>query len=1447
MRIEMQKMKRENEPTRRWLRGAVGAALAALLGSLPATAQVVRDDTPGQTAGLVPQIGTEFQIRGGDGIRTGDANSIVFHSFSDFDLTGGASARYTDDANSLSSVQNVITRITGGSPSTIDGRISSDYLAADFYFVNPNGVLFGDNAVLDINGSFHVSTADVLEWGAGNDIRTGVPEAVPLLTAPRATAWGFLSAGPEKALTVGKLGIVDSGVDVAGQSISFVGAGVDLGSIEPTNSRHVLAVSIGAPGTVARFAGLDDPASQIPSVSSFGDLRLGGDISTAGGGRTAGDIVLVGGDVEVRGELIASFEPDGLAGDGGDITIFASGDITGSPFLDASSIDGVAGTINLFSINGSIVFESFTARSVARRVLSDASAGTVALTASQDLFIENPAFIEVGDGTPGVEAGTIGLTASAGTLQLLRPTLLAESFDGDGGTISLQGDTIYLQGGRPVSARARGDGVGGDILIAGTDVFLTNVLLDAGSATGTPGQVATSVSNSFTIDIDVVFDPAPPFTAGVEPTLGTIPAPFPVPDVGSPFPPDPPDPPDPPGPGSLSPGELEQAGGAVLGQYAPHGTVQADVPAALDAPGTAGTAAADGDGDAEDSEEKVAEATAEQRREAVAAAEEAAEEESGRPAVALFTRSDDEAPSVPRTCAVHAKERSDSRLFARTGRGVRVSPEEWLVALDTGGDTLLAAAASDTPPVSLAAGTAGPDGTLQRTLVRAAEARRNGRLDEAAEAWNEVVEGLLAAGDRERASDALRALAETLMADGRYEAARRPLERAVAEAEAQGDTRRSAAARAALGNALVGLGDLEGAGEALTRGIGFVQKSDDPQPAAGMLHNLGNRNAAQGDFEAAIWAYGEAATLAKERGLTLDEARALAGGARAAVDAGRAAAAKPLLFEAGLLVESLPRSEERVALLLHLGRSHLEIGRRSPAERSSALLNAHAAFDRATVDATALDHARYLALARLGMAELYREEQHRSEALYLVRRARQALEGRDAADIEYRTHWLEGGMLWAAHRAQPALAAHRRAVAILEEARGLASQGYGTAQTRFRSAVAPVYLDTVDVLLHSAGLSRDPARSQELLVEATETLERLKAAELRNYFEDECIADVRGHGRGIQSLEPGAAVVYTVSLPDRLELLLGSAEGVERFTVPVARRQLGRVTERFREHVQDPYSSRYRAPGRQLHEWLVAPYEERLAEAGIDTLVFVPDGVLRTLPFAALRADGPFLGERFAIATAVSLRLLARPSLGSAGGPPLLAGVSEGVQGFSPLEAVPQELEGIRAIEGGELLLDDAFTLDRVRGAVASDAPHVVHLATHAVFTGNPDTSFLLTHAGRVGFDDLSDIVGMTRFDGRPIELLVLSACETAVGNDRAGLGFTGSAIRAGARSALGSLWPIADEATKELMVRFYEALRQEGTSKARALQTAQASVRGRERFEHPYYWAPFTLVNDWL
>ena len=195
----------------------------------------------------------------------------------------------------------------------------------------------------------------------------------------------------------------------------------------------------------------------------------------------------------------------------------------------------------------------------------------------------------------------------------------------------------------------------------------------------------------------------------------------------------------------------------------------------------------------------------------------------------------------------------------------------------------------------------------------------------------------------------------------------------------------------------------------------------------------------------------------------------------------------------------------------------------------------------------------------------------------------------------------------------------------------------------------------------------------------------------------------------------------------------------------------------------------------------------------------------------------------------------------------LLAGVSDAVQGFTALPYVPEELAAVQKLYGGRVLLDKAFRASSIEQEMTESHPSIVHIASHAVFTGDPNDSFLLAYDDRIGMERLSEIIGHTRFHKDPIELLVLSACETAAGDHRAALGLSGVAIRAGARSAIGSLWSIADEAAYELVKEFYSQLKELSTSKAEALRQAQLKLLRSKDFSHPFYWSPFLMINNWL
>jgi CHAT domain-containing protein len=194
-----------------------------------------------------------------------------------------------------------------------------------------------------------------------------------------------------------------------------------------------------------------------------------------------------------------------------------------------------------------------------------------------------------------------------------------------------------------------------------------------------------------------------------------------------------------------------------------------------------------------------------------------------------------------------------------------------------------------------------------------------------------------------------------------------------------------------------------------------------------------------------------------------------------------------------------------------------------------------------------------------------------------------------------------------------------------------------------------------------------------------------------------------------------------------------------------------------------------------------------------------------------------------------------------------LSGLSESVHGFPSLVHVQSELGSIQELFGGELLIDEEFRVPRIEAELDRREFSVVHVATHGEFSEDAERSFLLTWDGRLGMDRLSEVVSHARFRDQPIELLTLSACDTAQGDERAALGLAGVAIQAGARSALGTLWSVNDLATAELVGEFYRQLGAQSISKAVALQRAQQKLVRDANLAHPYYWAGFLLIGNWL
>lgn len=737
----------------------------------------------------------------------------------------------------------------------------------------------------------------------------------------------------------------------------------------------------------------------------------------------------------------------------------------------------------------------------------------------------------------------------------------------------------------------------------------------------------------------------------------------------------------------------------------------------------------------------------------------------------------------------------------------------------------------------------------QSQNVAADTATRQGDHRSAARAWAEAATNLEKTGDSAKAREAWVRAAEALQAAGAYADALPPLERALDLARADQDPLGVASIRAARGQLYIALARTADARAELDSAIGVARQAQAQPLLASTLVNRANLDASQENLDVALPAYLEAAKHASEVGDDRLEARALTNAARVATQLETPEAGN-LRSQAASEIRALPADRDRLDLLLHLSRTEDRVRAVLPRgeAREVQRLAIHGLLIEANGLATQLGDTRSAAFAQGYLGALYESENRLEEARGLTDAALQLAERAEAPDVALR-FWQQRARIDAsAGQRDDAIEAYTRAVALLETLRHALGIDYAASAASIRENAKSLHHAYVDqLLLRADERSRDPKfdATKDLLA-VQRALEQLKATELRDYFEDECVDASLARSVDARTASPSAAIVYPVLLPDRLELLVSADGKIVRERVDVAAETLTESIRGFRHHLQKRSTNEYRRDAQQLHAWIVDPILSHLSPQ-IDTLVFVPGGPLRTIPMAALHDGERFLVERYAIAVTPGLELTDPRPLEQSELQAFLGGISQGVQGFQALPGVRDELRSIHALYPSEVLLDDAFVSEAIESQLASQPFNVVHIASHAKFDRSADGAFVLTHDGRLSMDELADFVELFEGRKRPLELLTLSACETAEGDDRAALGLSGIAVKAGARSALGTLWRAHDEAAQQLIGTFYAALREPGASRAGALRQAQLALLEERRFRHPAYWSAFLLIGNWL
>ncbi len=470
-----------------------------------------------------------------------------------------------------------------------------------------------------------------------------------------------------------------------------------------------------------------------------------------------------------------------------------------------------------------------------------------------------------------------------------------------------------------------------------------------------------------------------------------------------------------------------------------------------------------------------------------------------------------------------------------------------------------------------------------------------------------------------------------------------------------------------------------------------------------------------------------------------------------------------------------------------------------------------------------------------------------------------------ALDIAYQWQYQLGQIYEKRGEMKNARAAYKGAVDTLDLVRKDLLSINPDVQFSFRENVKPVYDKFISLLLQSE-------ESQDNLQQITEVNGKLQLAELENFLRCGSL-----NLKPINKLEnPPDAVIHIIVIEEQNKLAEQNKVAVivnlpkqspsnqyHYYDFPLS--EINASVNVLRENLQNPTPKQVKIDrdilpdAQKLYNLLIAPAKPYLPAEG--TLVFVLDSSLQNIPMSLLQDENKhYLIEKYSITLSLGSSLQEPKFLLWEESNALIAGASKGKSfdeepKFNPLPNVENELNKVKEnTYQSKLLFNETFTKENFQNLLNQSTFPIVHLATHGKFSSNPEETVILASDTRINVTQLHRLIKQRNENSSAtIELLVLSACQTAKGDKQSGLGLAGIAVQAGARSTVASLWNVSDKSTAEFMGKFYQNLKA-GKTKAEALRQAQLDFLQNpqqnpeyKNYKHPYYWAAFILVGSWL
>ncbi|MEH1853946.1 MAG: CHAT domain-containing protein [Nostoc sp.] len=730
-----------------------------------------------------------------------------------------------------------------------------------------------------------------------------------------------------------------------------------------------------------------------------------------------------------------------------------------------------------------------------------------------------------------------------------------------------------------------------------------------------------------------------------------------------------------------------------------------------------------------------------------------------------------------------------------------------------------------------------------------------GQSEAALATWQQTEEIYKQADNQSGVVRSLINQAQAWRSQGFYPRAVKTLAQVSQTLKSQPDSIEKTVSLRSLGDALLVLGDLKKSRQALEESLRIAQNLQSGADIGASLFSLGNNARKQQEKQQAI-AYYQQTVAASSSPLTKIQAQLNQLGLL--IEDQQWAKVQSLLPLIESQLNQLPLS--RASIYAHVNFSQ------SLAKVKSGVLQASrnnyysglSTKDSAKLLASAIQQSRSLgdkraeAYALKSLGGLYEETRQWSEAQDLTRQGLALAQSSNAPEITYSLEWQLGRLLWATKDINGAIAAYDAAVDTLQSLRrdlvvnkDIVNQDI---QFNFRDSVEPVYRQSVELLLQS----QQGKPNEKILEKARDRIEALQLAELDDFFQEACL---QGQKVALDELvdqnNSKAAILYPIILRDELQVIVKiPKQSLQSHSTKISQAEVEKLLVELRRNLVNPTATKIvQTQSQEVYNWLLKPIESQLQKSGVDTLVFVLDGPLRNLPMAALYDGQQYLVEKYAIALSVGLQLLDPKPLVKQQLRALTAGLTQpppGFTKFAPLLAIKSEFDGItKAGVATTSLMDRNFKKKNLESEISAASFNIVHLATHGQFSSRLEDTFILDFDGQINVKDFDTLF---RSQGKTIvELLVLSACQTAAGDSRAALGLAGAAVRAGARSTIASLWQIDDESTAMFVSAFYRELKSGKITKAEAVHRAQLQLLKHPNYHAPSFWSAYVLIGNWL